>query len=136
MRTSNQERGGSLVESALTLLALFTLLFAIAEFSRAYHMYQVLVNAAREGSRFAVAPDPATAVLPSTTAIQERVQLFLTSGGIRNPTVTVDAAKEMQVNGINTRFTEIEVAAPFDPFFFPFDTVTISARAEMRNETN
>jgi Flp pilus assembly protein TadG len=124
------------VESALTLLALFTLLFAIAEFSRAYHMYQVLVNAAREGSRFAVAPDPATAVLPSTTAIQERVQLFLTSGGIRNPTVTVDAAKEMQVNGINTRFTEIEVAAPFDPFFFPFDTVTISARAEMRNETN
>jgi Flp pilus assembly protein TadG len=133
---SNQERGGSLVESALTLLALFTLLFAIAEFSRAYHMYQVLVNAAREGSRFAVAPDPATAVLPSTTAIQERVQLFLTSGGIRNPTVTVDAAKEMQVNGINTRFTEIEVAAPFDPFFFPFDTVTISARAEMRNETN
>ena len=124
------------MESALTLLALFALIFAIAEFSRAYHIYQVLVNAAREGSRYAVAPDATTSALPSTTAIEARVQLFLTSGGIKSPTVTVDAAKEIQVNGINTRFTEVEVAAPYDPFFFPFDTVTIRARSQMRNETN
>jgi Flp pilus assembly protein TadG len=136
MRDRRQERGGSLVESALTLLALFTLIFAIAEFSRAYHMYQVLVNAAREGSRYAVAPDHVTVALPTAAQIQQRVQLFLTSGGIRNPTVNVDPAKVITVNGADTTYTEVEVAAPYDPWFFPFDTVTIRARAQMRNETN
>lgn len=136
MTKNRKQRGGSLVESALTLLALFTLIFAIAEFSRAYHSYQVLVNAAREGSRFAVAPDATTSTLPSTAAIEQRVKLFLAGGGIKDPTVNVDAAKEIQVNGINTRYTEVVVSAPFDPFFFPFDTVTIQARAQMRNETN
>jgi len=136
MSKVRKERGGSLVESALTLLALFTLIFAIAEFSRAYHIYQVLVNAAREGSRFAVAPNSASSTLPSTAAIEQRVQLFLTSGGIKDPTVSVDPAKEIPVNGINTVYTEIEVAAPFDPIFFPFSPVTIRARAQMRNETN
>ena len=50
MTTRRKQRGAVIAESAVTLIVLFMLLFAILEFGRAYKTYQVLTDAAREGA--------------------------------------------------------------------------------------
>ena len=71
-------RGAVVVESALTIGVLFLLLFAIVEFGRAYNIYQTLTDAAREGARYSVAPDPANSYsAPSSGQIQANVQQFM-----------------------------------------------------------
>ena len=70
-------------------LLLFTLLLAILGFARAFNIYQVVTDAAREGARYAVAPDPNAAApaaaysLPSANAVAARVCGYLQSANIR-----------------------------------------------------
>jgi Flp pilus assembly protein TadG len=52
-RHTDKERGANLVEMALILPILLLLLAAIADFGRAFNSYIVIINAAREGARFA-----------------------------------------------------------------------------------
>lgn len=58
MSVLQKQRGGTLVEAAVTLLLFFTFIIAILEFGRIYNVYQVVTDAAREAARFAVAPCP------------------------------------------------------------------------------
>src|SRR5262249_47549641 len=83
------ERGATIAEAAVTALTLFTLILGVIDFGRAYSIYQNVTNAAREGARFAVAPDPTTLVLPTATEVQSHVTPFLTSGNISG---TVDVS--------------------------------------------
>lgn len=48
------ENGGTLVETALSLLLLFTFLFGIIELSLALYSYHFVSDAAREGTRYAI----------------------------------------------------------------------------------
>src|SRR6185437_1413155 len=78
-----RQHGAVLVESALTIGVLFLLLFAIMDLGRAYNMYQVLTDAAREGARYSVAPDPsASYAVPSAPQIQSEVQRFMAADHI------------------------------------------------------
>lgn len=54
LRTRADERGQSLVEFAILLPILLALVVGIFEFGRAWNVYQVTTNAAREGARLAV----------------------------------------------------------------------------------
>ena len=136
------ERGGTLVEAAVTVMLLFLFILGILEFGRAFDIYQILTNAAREGARFAVAPCSFTATtctpgtLPTATAIQDRVNLFLASGNVQGATVTVDQSVATTVNGVPLVYTNVSVSAPYTFVFFPFGKKTMSAQAKMRNETN
>ena len=47
------ERGAGLVETAVVMLILITLLAGVADAGRAFHSYIVITNAAREGARAA-----------------------------------------------------------------------------------
>jgi Flp pilus assembly protein TadG len=58
-RRPRSDRGQALVEFALVAPVLLLLIFAIADFARAWNTYQVLTDAAREGARTAVIDDPA-----------------------------------------------------------------------------
>jgi Flp pilus assembly protein TadG len=145
MRRRLLQRGGTLVEGALTLLALFIFLFAIMEFGRAYNIYQTLTNAAREGARFAVAPCPSLGASgcpygagnpPTIGDIQNRVQLYLDSAKITGATVSVDQAVNGSINGTPTVFTNVNVQAPYSFIFFPFGSITLRTQAVMRNENN
>lgn len=60
-----RESGQSLVEFALVVPIFLLLLLGIVEFARAWNIYEVLTDAAREGARNAVVDNPATAE-PST----------------------------------------------------------------------
>ena len=83
------QKGGTLLEAAITLMLFFTLIFGVLEFGRAYNLYQTITNAAREGARFSVAPFPGTDNLPTTTNVEARVQQYLDSVGARNTTINV-----------------------------------------------
>lgn len=101
MRNTRQ-RGGTLVEAAVVLLLFLVFLMAILEFGRAYDMYQVMTNAAREGARFAVAPcslspsscaygGGALGALPTVEEVKAHVNVYLASANINpgNPDVHV-----------------------------------------------
>lgn len=147
LRNRDKLRGSTLVESAVSLFLLLTLVFGIIEFGRAYNVYQVMTNAAREGARFAVAPCPiaasigttcAAGQLPSTSAVQTYVQGFLGSGSISGATVSVNPNYQPSndpVNGIPLSYTQVTVSLPYTFTFFSF-APTITTTAVMRNETN
>ena len=119
----------------MTVVTLFTLIFGAVEFGRIYSIYQNLTDAAREGARYAVAPDPATEALPSVSAVQAHVNPFLTSLYINSGSVSVVATTHT-INGVVNTYTNVTVSAPYTFLIFPFASVTLTANSEMRNETN
>lgn len=155
------ERGATLVEGAVVSLLLFTLLLAILGFGRAFNIYQVATDAAREGARYAVAPDPNAAyALPNATAVAAHVCNYLqaahvhfaggscglatgpggptcASGGTLPagvaPGVYVLQGCAQVVNNVQTYYTEVDVKVPHRLFGLPF-TVNLTTRAVMRNE--
>ena len=162
-RHSRAQRGGTLVESAVTLLVFFIFLFGIIEFGRAYNTYQVATNAAREGARFAVAPCSFTPSscpygtnnLPGVANISGVVGNYLSSANVSGSTRVcqgfLDSAGAPQHAGdctpwpdngcttleaVPTCFTRVQVQAPYRFLFFPFGTVNMTVQANMRNEAN
>lgn len=154
-----REHGAVLLESAVSIGVLFLLLFAILQFGRAYNIYQTLTDAAREGARYSVAPDPATSyTAPSASQIQSDVQRFMGAAHIQGGTVTVScvyaagtpapqtsfcpsgaaqsADPTLQTdNGFNPVYTKVQVAVPYRFILLPF-SVTMRSKAVMRNENN
>ncbi len=133
---NNPERGATIVEAAVVLLLLFTFILASLEFGRAYNIYQVMTDAAREGARFSVAPYTQTSTLPNSSAVSAKVNAFLSSANVRGATVTVNQSVSQTYNAVPLTFTRVDVAAPYTFLFFKFGTVTMTTRAVMRNETN
>jgi Flp pilus assembly protein TadG len=138
MKTHKRRCGGTLVEAAVTLLLLFTFLFAIIDLGRAYNVYQAMTDAAREGARFAVAPCSlvdATGCTynagqaPSIADVQAKVQSYLGKDAVRNATVDVTQT------GSPVTYTQVTVTEPYTFFFLPW-SITIHSRAVMRNEIN
>lgn len=159
MGIGRKQRGAVIVESALTIGVLFLLLFAIMDLARAYNIYQVLTNAAREGARYSVAPDPNNAYsVPSTAQIQSQVQRFMASDHIQggsvdvycvyasgtpapnlaicpqNATQVADPTLQTDKN-LNPVYTKVQVTLPYKFIMLPF-TVRMSSKAVMRNEDN
>jgi Flp pilus assembly protein TadG len=82
--------GQALVEFALVLPILMVLLMGIIELGRAWHMRQVLTDAAREGARLAVVADPVLATSAATKlAVLGRVDSVLSGAGIDPGQVSV-----------------------------------------------
>ncbi|MGH9509519.1 MAG: TadE/TadG family type IV pilus assembly protein [Terriglobales bacterium] len=135
-KSQRNQKGGTLLEAAITLMLFFTLIFGVLEFGRAYNLYQAITNAAREGARYSVAPFSGTNNLPTTTNVEARVQQYLDSVGARNTTVSVVQNTTGTVNGANVVYTTVNVTAPYTFLFFPFGSVTMQTSAQMRNETS
>ena len=146
MRIQKNERGATILETALVLPILFAVIFGILEFGRAYNIFQTVTNAAREGARYSVAPFAAGETnagnLPdATTQVVPLVQHFLLGDGIVVPDDHIVVVQNCSgtaacpaVNGIAVIYTQVTVTAPYNFAYFPFGTLNISARAVMRNE--
>ena len=130
------QKGGTLLEAAITLMLFFTLIFGVLEFGRAYNLYQTITNASREGARYSVAPFPGTNNLPTTPQVEARVQQYLDSVGARSASIAVSQNTTGTVNGVNVVYTQVNVSAPYSFLFFPFGSVTMQTSAQMRNETS
>lgn len=93
-RTLGQKRrlGGAVVEMAIVLPLLLTMLLGIIEFGYAFTVRQALVQGAREGARLAALPgDPSSQI---DDEIRARVAEHLSPLGLTTQTVTIDHATE------------------------------------------
>ena len=104
-------RGQALIEAAVTIPILLLVAAGIFEFGRAYQTWQVLTNAAREGARIAVLPNPVAG------SVETRVRGYMQSGelpGFATASVVVNRNAVLQVNGANVSASEVTVQYPFD----------------------
>lgn len=147
-------RGVTLVEAAITLLLLFTFIFAIIEFALIFNEYHTITNAAREGARFAVAPCSfsencgtfAAATAPTDADVEAKVRAYLsTTINSTDTGATVQVSTVQQPvpddaahpgNVLNESYRKVHVEAPYRFLFFPFGTITLRTDAVMRNENN
>jgi Flp pilus assembly protein TadG len=134
------EQGTTTVESAIILLAFFLFVFGTFEAGRFMNVRQVLTNAAREGARFAVTPLTGTNTLPTTSAIQDRVNEYLASANITGATTTVNPAVSVVTGSVTTVYTQVQVQKTYDvltvSYFFNMLKVPLTGEALMRNETS
>lgn len=139
------ERGAALLEMAMTLPLLLLVCVGILEFGRAYQTWQVLTNAAREGARIAVLPGV------NDSAVQSRVQTYLTAGQIPNAAsalVVIDRTQTVSIGTGTASASQVIVNYPFN--FIVLDpiarlatgqgsltpsTLNMVATATMRNES-
>ncbi|HWK31054.1 MAG TPA: TadE/TadG family type IV pilus assembly protein [Terriglobales bacterium] len=128
-----QQRGAVLVEAAIGLLLFFTLVLGILDFSRAFNVYQTISNAAREGARYSVAPDPGTTTLPTVDQVVAHTQGFLDASSVAGSTIQVN---QTFAGAADLVYTDVTISVPYTSFLIGGTSFTISADSRMRNETN
>ena len=139
------ERGQALLETAIALPLVLLVSVGIFEFGRAFQTWQILTNAAREGARVAILPNPVAG------AVETRVRGYLTDGQLGNAASTVVSVNRnavIDVGGTNASASIVTVQYPFN--FVVLNPVarlvvrnsnlggapiTIMASAQMRNES-
>ena len=75
-RRRDSESGQSIIELALTLPLLLVIVLGVFDFGFLFQRYEVVTNAAREGSRVGVLPGY------SVGDAQERAKAYLSAGGL------------------------------------------------------
>lgn len=146
---NKDQHGAALVEAALMMLTFLIILFAIFEAGRMLSIQQTLTNAAREGARFAVLPlQGGTDALPSTTAVQDRVQSFLNASGLNGATANIVVNQDCctptsstcnTCAGGDTHYSRVTVTVPYRVVsisMFSMLEMNLQGQATMRNETN
>jgi Flp pilus assembly protein TadG len=138
-RALRAEAGQSLIEFALVLPALLAVVIGIFEFGRAWNVYQVLTNAAREGARLAVVQ-----TTQSEDDVHDQIRDYLGRAALDldSGTITVDGFR----SGTGTPVT-VELEYPYEfQFLGPIvaflgdgsgtspGSITLSTTAVMRNE--
>ena len=129
--------GTSVVEMAIVLPLLLTLMFAIGEFGIMFTQYQTVINATREGARTGVLFRGASCTAATVkTEIANTVQNYMVGSGIQTGSLTTTSSGEC--GGAGTAL----VVASFVPYTFAAlpglaglqSSITLSARSTMRNE--
>jgi Flp pilus assembly protein TadG len=144
MTRNKSERGAALLEAAITIPMLLLVAVGIFEFGRAYQTWQVLTNAAREGARIAVLPDP------TTGTAEARVRQYMEDGQLGaadSATIGVNRSAVLDVNGRSVSASEVTIDYPFSfivlqpvarlvaPQTSLGGAVVMHAQAVMRNES-
>lgn len=136
-----REDGQNLVEFALVVVMLLLLAVGIVEFGRAWNLYQIMTNAAREGARLASLPNG----FATSTAVTDRVKNYLATGNV-NPdqaSITIGGAG---VDGSTGSQVSVSVSYPYsflyvgpvirmiNPSATAGSDITIQVQSVMRNE--
>ncbi|RME40035.1 MAG: pilus assembly protein, partial [Planctomycetota bacterium] len=104
MRRNRRRRAAAVVEFAVVLPLLLTILFGIIEYGWVFMVRQTLQSAAREGCRIAVMPT----VGPPYTEVIERVNQVMAPTGLTSYTISMTHAT-------NSDPTEtVEVRIPYE----------------------
>jgi Flp pilus assembly protein TadG len=130
-RTRPRRRGAAMIEFALVLPLLVTIMMGIIEFGRAMTVQTILTNAAREGARNAILAGA------TDTGVQTAVTTYLSNSGITaGSTTTITPTSNNATSGTVIHVT---VSYPFsDVFAFPdwvgLKNVTLTSSVYMRRE--
>jgi Flp pilus assembly protein TadG len=140
------ERGAALLEAAVTIPILLFIAVGIFEFGRAYQTWQVLTNAAREGARVAVLPDPTPGLA------EQRVRDYMKAGQLKewsSALVDVNRSSSLDLGGTTVPASQVTIDYPFQ--FIVLQPIarlvtggtssvgtalTMRAQALMRNESS
>ncbi len=143
-RRQRKERGAALVELALILPILALLMLGVVDFGLILREYQIVQNAAREGSRLSIHPpnwiDPVNPQASPAT-ITARVVEYLQEEGINDVTaanVTVSQAEPIVVGGLTVHGSRVTVTYNRPllitwPGFLPGPTITLTGTSVFRN---
>ena len=148
-----RERGVTVVEGTIFIIAFFMLILGVIELGRFLSMRQVLTNAAREGARFAIAPISQTNTLPGVSEVIDRVNIFLNAAAVTGATVSTmcpigasetctsyDASMSVATGLVVTEYTQVTVTKPYSvitvPGFFNALNITLTGQSMMRRETS
>ena len=152
-RALADERASQLIEAALVLPIIFTLLLGIIWTGRAYMVYETITRAAREGARYEVLPNcascgnstldaaSATCLDTSSATFQNYVKPALQAANLDAGLVTNYCQKTQWLNngddpaacGVVISFTyPTRMAIPFTSL--NMSTLNISTQVQMRNE--
>lgn len=145
-RKSHRDRSGStLVELAIVVSLFFLFLFGVIEYARLVFVRQVVMNAAREGARYAVVNVADTTMVNDTIAyVKTRMcgldtkttyyncQVYLSDSSGKNIGSATDAAFGQYI-AVQVDYDY----APITPnFLFLNNTIRITARDLMYSEAN
>ncbi len=140
-RLVQSSSGQNLAEFAIVSVLLILLVIGIAEFARAWNVYQIITNAAREGARLAALP----AGFTTDAEVNARVTDYLASGNLDQTQATITIGRA-GVDGATG--TQVSVAVSY-PYQFTFlgpvirlvdstatagSDITIQSEVVMRNE--
>jgi Flp pilus assembly protein TadG len=143
-RCKENEKGAELIEMAFVILLFTVLMMGVFEFGRAYNIYQNITNAAREGARFAVAPQRGGTInYPSNSEVSGVINNFMLSSNLNPASATVN----LQLNNQNVDpsctpctagsgcacGTRVSISYPFSFLFY--GGVNIRTSVLMRNES-
>jgi Flp pilus assembly protein TadG len=138
------EDGSSLVEFALTLTALFTLLFCFMELCLVFYSYDLISELARQGTRYAMVRSGTclTSGNSSCTASATQVNTFVTSIGLPNLARGSIVAATSYCPPASTTCTstntvgqvvqvKVTYAFPITMHFVPKDSLTLTSISRM-----
>ena len=110
MRLRRDQRGAALLEMAFTLPLLLLITVGIFEFGRAFEVWQVLTNAAREGARVAVLPGISDSMV--TARVQQYANAGVLDAGV-TPTVTIQRDSTISYGSGTASGSKVTVSYPF-----------------------
>jgi Flp pilus assembly protein TadG len=152
---AGDERGVEILEAALVLPILLTLLLGMFWLGRAYNVYQTITRAAREGARFALAPSCGTCspanTFPTDPEVTTVINNALSAASMDptkvNPAISILPPQPRtgsqvlnpsdpvpnQVQGVVVSFGyPVRLEIPFTTM--SATTITITAQVQMRKE--
>src|SRR6266508_2287622 len=110
LKRLRNQRGAALIEAAITIPLVLLVSVSIFEFGRAYQTWQVLTNAAREGARIAVLPNPPAG------SIEGRVLAYMQAGQLQyaaDATIVVNRTAVMPLGAGTSTASLVTVNYPF-----------------------
>jgi Flp pilus assembly protein TadG len=134
--------GAELVEAALVIPLLFTLLLGIVWVGRGFNIYATITHAAREGARVAVLPNCATcgSSYPTDADVRSVVDEALVASALQPESVsdfsitrnvTLDAGGAVPDRGVRISFRyPVSLSIPF----LPEANFSIATAVQMRQE--
>lgn len=144
-RRIRSDRGAAMVEAVFTIPLMLALSFSVFEFGRAFHTWQVMSNAAREGARMATLPETDDAMTVT------RVKNYLTDGQLgAAASATVDVVHNNVIEiaaGATASASTVTVTYPFEfvalqpvmsllvPGTAVGEPINMTVASTMRNET-
>jgi Flp pilus assembly protein TadG len=137
------EKGSQLLETSVVILLFMILVMGVFQFGRAYNVYQTITNAAREGARFAVAPQRGGGVTyPTTGEVRTVVVNYLNSANLPDPGATrLQILPNQSLGGVapcnpavsgSACGTGVSLSYPFS--IFGVGSIDINTSVVMRNE--
>ena len=138
----SSEKGSELVETSAVILLFMILVMGVFQFGRGYNIYQNITNAAREGARFAVAPERGGGVTyPPISEVRTVVVNFLNSANLGDPGARLQILPNQSLGGVapcnpavsgSPCGTGVSLSYPFS--IFGFGSIDINTSVVMRNE--